>query len=112
MRFNNPIEIRVANDAIEDIERHVNEREASVVIAEVVRILDDPKMAGLSLGVLSPFQPQADLIFERLQHRLADRWAECERRGLTSSTADGFQGDERDVIIYSLRHGPGSRPDQ
>jgi superfamily I DNA and/or RNA helicase len=110
MRFNTPIEIRVVNDAIEDIERHVNDREASVVIAEVIRILDDPKMAGLSLGVISPFQPQADLIFERLQHRLADRWAECERRGLTASTADGFQGDERDIIIYSLRQSPGSRP--
>jgi very-short-patch-repair endonuclease len=110
MRFNIPIEIRVVNDATEDIERHVNDREASVVISEVLKILDDPKMAGLSLGVISPFQPQADLIFERLQHRLADRWAECERRGLTASTADGFQGDERDIIIYSLRQGPGSRP--
>jgi len=110
MRFSTPIEIRVVNDAVEDIEHRVNEREASVVVAEVVRILDDPKMQGLSIGVISPFQPQADLIFGRLQHRLLDRWAECERRGLTSSTADGFQGDERDIIIYSLRHSPGSRP--
>lgn len=109
-RFSTPIEIKLVDGAIEDIEQHVNEREASTVIAEVVRILDDPKMQGLSIGVLSPFQPQADLIFTRLQHRLLDRWAECERRGLTSSTADGFQGDERDIIIYSLRHAPGSRP--
>jgi hypothetical protein len=110
MRFSNAIEIRTLNDASEDIERHVNDREANAVVAEVVRILDDPKMAGLSLGVISPFQPQADLIFRKLQFRLLDRWNECEHRGLTSSTADGFQGDERDIIIYSLRHGPGSRP--
>jgi very-short-patch-repair endonuclease len=110
MRFSTPIEIHVVNDAVEDIEHRVNEREASVVVGEVVRILDDPKMQGLSIGVISPFQPQADLIFGRLQHRLLDRWAECERRGLTSSTADGFQGDERDIIVYSLRHSPGSRP--
>lgn len=109
-RFSAPIEIRVLQDAAEDVERHVNEREANATTAEVIRILDDPKLEGLSIGVISPFREQADLIFRKLQAELLDRWSDCEKRGLTSSTADGFQGDERDIVLYSLRHGPGSRP--
>jgi very-short-patch-repair endonuclease len=110
LRFDKPIEIRYVPGACEDIEKRINEREAEAVINEVARILDDGRLSGLSIGVISPFQPQADYIHARLQQRFASRWSECEKRGLTASTADGFQGDERDIILYSLRHGPGSRP--
>jgi len=110
LRFDRPIEIRFLPGACEDVEKRINEREAEGVLNEVARILDDRKLAGLSIGVISPFQPQADFIHARLQQRFADRWSECGKRGLTASTADGFQGDERDIILYSLRHGPGSRP--
>lgn len=109
-RFSTPIEIRLLRDATEHVERHVNEREANAATAEVIRILNDPKLDGLSIGVISPFREQADLIFRKLQTELLDRWSDCEKRGLTASTADGFQGDERDIVLYSLRHGPGSRP--
>jgi very-short-patch-repair endonuclease len=109
-RFSTPIEIRIVSGAVEDLESHINETEAAAVVAEVIRILNDPKLNGLSLGVISPFQAQADFIFMKLQLALMDRWTECEKRGLTASTADGFQGDERDIILYSLRHAPGSRP--
>lgn len=110
IRFSTPIEIRLVHGAVEDLDNHINEREASAVIAEVTRVLSDPKLDGLSVGVISPFQAQADLIFGKLQQNFMDKWTECEKRGLTASTADGFQGDERDIIIYSLRHAPGSRP--
>lgn len=110
LRFDKPIEIHYVPGACEDTERKINVREADAVVNETARVLDDPKLAGLSIGVISPFQPQADYIHARLQERFADRWSECEKRGLTASTADGFQGDERDIILYSLRHGPGSRP--
>jgi very-short-patch-repair endonuclease len=110
MRFSTPIEVRYVAGAAEDIDSSINEREAAKVVDEIARILDDPKLKGLSLGVISPFQLQADYIYARLHERFANRWDECEKRGLTSSTADGFQGDERDIILYSLRHGPGSRP--
>jgi very-short-patch-repair endonuclease len=110
LRFDRPIETRNVPGACEDVERRVNAREAEAVVNEVARILGDPKLAGLSIGVISPFQPQADYIHAMLQERFASCWSECEKRGLTASTADGFQGDERDIILYSLRHGPGSRP--
>jgi very-short-patch-repair endonuclease len=32
------------------------------------------------------------------------------RHRLVGSTADGFQGDERDIILYSFRFGPSSSP--
>lgn len=110
MRFNTPIEIRYVTGATEDTESGINEREAERIVDEIAHILDDPKLEGLSMGVISPFQPQADYIYALLHERFAGRWDECEKRGLTSSTADGFQGDERDIILYSLRHGPGSHP--
>ena len=110
LRFDKPVEVRCLPAAREDIERKINEREAESVINEVGRILDDRKLDGLTIGVISPFQPQADYIHARLQQRFASRWSECEKRGLTASTADGFQGDERDIVLYSLRHGLGSRP--
>lgn len=110
LRFDKPIEVHCLPAAREDIERKINEHEAESVIHEVGRILDDPKLAGLTIGVISPFQPQADYIHARLQLRFASRWSECEKRGLTASTADGFQGDERDIVLYSLRHSLGSRP--
>lgn len=110
LRFDRPIEIRYVPGATEDTEKRINVQEAEAVVNETARILDDHKLAGLSIGVISPFQPQADFIHARLQERFASRWSECEKRGLTASTADGFQGDERDIILYSLRHGPGSRP--
>jgi very-short-patch-repair endonuclease/DNA polymerase III delta prime subunit len=110
LRFDRPIEIRYVPGACEDTEKRINVQEAEAIVNETARILDDPKLAGLSIGVISPFQPQADYIHARLQERFASHWSECEKRGLTASTADGFQGDERDIILYSLRHGPGSRP--
>ncbi len=110
MRFKAPVEVRQVSGASEDLETQVNTVEAEAVVDEVARMLDDPKLTGLSIGVISPFRPQADYIQALIFARFADRWGDCESRGLTSSTADGFQGDERDIILYSLRHGPGSRP--
>ncbi len=107
LRFDRPIEIRYVPGASEDTEKRINVREAEAIVNETARILDDHKLDGLSIGVISPFQPQADFIHAQLQERFASRWSECEKRGLTASTADGFQGDERDIILYSLRHGPG-----
>jgi very-short-patch-repair endonuclease len=108
-RFAPAIEVRYIPGATES-EQRVNATEAAAVLDEVARLIDDPKLSGLTIGIISPFQPQADYIYQQMQQRFAPRWSECERRGLTAATADGFQGDERDIILYSLRHGPGSHP--
>ena len=63
------------------------------------QMFDDDEFTG-TIGVVSPFRAQA--------RRIGD-WAEravpreqLERRNFISDTANGFQGDERDVIVFSI----------
>ena len=50
--------------------------------------------ADVSIGIVTPFRDQADYIKSRLGDSLKDN--------VEVNTAHGFQGDEKDVIIYSL----------
>ena len=50
--------------------------------------------ADVSIGIVTPFRDQADYIKSRLRDALKDN--------VEVNTAYGFQGDEKDVIIYSL----------
>lgn len=50
--------------------------------------------ADVSIGIVTPFRDQADYIKSRLGDSL--------RENVEVNTAHGFQGDEKDVIIYSL----------
>lgn len=49
-----------------------------------------------SVGIVSPFRAQVDLLRDLLEQRLPD-WV----GRVTIDTAFGFQGDERDVMIFS-----------
>lgn len=57
-----------------------------------------------TVGIVTPFRRQADLLRDRLHQSLdkslVDRWR------LLVNTADGFQGDERDTVLLSLVAGP------
>lgn len=50
--------------------------------------------ADVSIGIVTPFRDQADYIKSRLDDSI--------KRNVEVNTAHGFQGDEKDVIIYSL----------
>lgn len=50
--------------------------------------------ADVSIGIVTPFRDQADYIKSRLDDSL--------KNNVEVNTAYGFQGDEKDVIIYSL----------
>lgn len=50
--------------------------------------------ADVSIGIVTPFRDQADYIKSRLDDSIKDN--------VEVNTAHGFQGDEKDVIIYSL----------
>jgi hypothetical protein len=71
----------------------VNEAEANAVI-ELTRKIKEGDSRSLSLGIVTPFAAQKDLLRERLDSlRMAAE--------VLVDTAYGFQGDERDVIIFS-----------
>ncbi len=70
-----------------------NEEEAAAVI-ELIQQLRKRDSRSLSLGVVTPFAAQKDNLREKLEgFRLAS--------DVLVDTASGFQGDERDVIIFS-----------
>ncbi len=73
-----------------------NRREAEhvlLVLADLVQELDGTNR---SIGVVSPFRAQVDLLIELLAAKMPQIAG-----SITIDTAHGFQGDERDVIVYS-----------
>ena len=72
--------------------------EAERAIEEVVALVGRADFQG-TVGVVSPFRAQANRIREGLSRRLSEE--AMERVELVADTAHGFQGDERDVIVFS-----------
>ena len=86
----------------------VNYAEARAVVDELVRRLGDPRYREMTFGVLSLFREQIEHI-QMLVEREVDRGL-LDRHRVICSTVDGFQGDERDVILYSWRFAKGTSP--
>lgn len=77
-----------------------NEREARALVDLLASMVDDPDYADASIGVLCLFEEQVALVNEMVTDRIdSAKWEEHE---LVVVNPDGFQGDERDVILYSL----------
>lgn len=72
--------------------------EAARVVEDVVTQLGRPDFKG-TVGVVSPFRAQANRIREGLHQSLSPEL--IDRVELVADTAHGFQGDERDVIVFS-----------
>ena len=59
------------------------------------RVLDEH----LDVGIISPYRAQVQHLRHLLKHRAA---LKPFRRAITVNTVDGFQGQERDIIVISL----------
>lgn len=103
-----PLEVRELRGPDEDRDDKVNRQEASAVVAEVRRLIQSQEAKGKTIGVISLFRPQAELIQLLLMREFKGDPELLNRHQIVSSTADGFQGDERDIVLYSFRHGPSS----
>lgn len=106
-RFDPPMEVRYVADGAEDVEAHVNPVEAKVILEELQKLISDKTTEGLTIGVISPFRPQADLISEMIYKEINPEI--IKKFAIQARTVDGFQGDERDIILYSMRSSPNSR---
>jgi very-short-patch-repair endonuclease len=76
-------------------------------ITEVVRqigLLQEVGFQG-TVGVVTPFRVQANRINDAVTAKFSGET--LDRMRFLSHTVDGFQGDERDVILFSLCAGPG-----
>ena len=82
-----------------------NSDEVKATVAEVRRIVNDGYTG--SIGVVAPFTYQADSIRRDLE-RDPKLWEKLRiDHDFQSATAHGFQGDERDLIIFSVVAAPG-----
>ena len=75
-----------------------NPTEAGFVVKELKRLVENSYTG--SIGVVSPFRAQVNHIKEQL-HRFPDLEAALATRDFLIDTVHRFQGDERDVMIFS-----------
>jgi very-short-patch-repair endonuclease len=77
-----------------------NEVEAQALVDHLLRLTSDPDYHDASIGVIALFEEQVELIQELVLEKVSEEvW---ENHDLVVVNPDGFQGDERDVILYSL----------
>ena len=88
-----------------------NKAEAEAIVAEVVRRLSSEQLSRQSIGVVSFSQVQQNLIEDLLIEALS-RQPQLEERAFHSEepifikNLENVQGDERDVILFSVGYGP------
>lgn len=105
------------NNAMDD--KKINKKEAEKVISDLILMLKNGAYKKFSFGVITPFREQAEYLqylFIRAKEKDIDLEKICKEKEddlkepVIISTIDGFQGDERDVILYSFRYAPNSDP--
>ncbi len=90
-----------------------NVAEADAIVKEILRRLADPVLSRLSIGVISFSQVQQSLIEDLLLQALArPEYAVLEpiafagKEPIFIKNLENVQGDERDVILFSVGYGP------
>lgn len=89
----------------------VNEGEAKTIVAEIRRRYEDPELKGQTIGVVTFNISQQTLIEDLLQEEYQkeaafDKWANVGGETLFIKNLENVQGDERDVILFSIAFGP------
>lgn len=89
----------------------INISEAEAVAGEIVRRFHDPDLRKQSIGVVTFNVKQQTLIENLLAKQFQmdpdlDRWANEGENALFVKNLENVQGDERDVILFSIGYGP------
>lgn len=89
----------------------VNEGEAKAIVAEIRSRYEDPARRDQTIGVVTFNISQQtlieDLLLEEFQRDDAfDKWANVGEEPLFVKNLENVQGDERDVILFSVAFGP------
>ena len=77
---------------------NVNNAEANELANRVVDLIANRGFRG-SVGIVTPFRAQANLIRSTLHRKLQP--TDVQRCDLITDTSHGFQGDERDIVFFS-----------
>ena len=88
-----------------------NKAEAEAIVKEVIRRLSDSELSKRSIGIVSFSKVQQDLIEDTLEKELA-KHHDLEAKAYEAEepifikNLENVQGDERDVILFSVGYGP------
>lgn len=91
-----------------------NRAEAEAVVEEILRRLTNPGLARYSIGVVTFSEAQQTLIEDLLDAARAENpeldphFAEDKEEPVFVKNLENVQGDERDVILFSICYGPDS----
>ncbi len=88
-----------------------NRAEAEAIINELRRRSRDPEVSGLSVGVVTFNISQQNLIDDMLSEAcrtdsVLEEWAYRSEVPVFIKNLENVQGDERDVILFSVTYGP------
>ena len=88
-----------------------NKNEAMAIVNEIERRLSDEKLRKFSIGVISFNVQQQYLIEDLLETRMEKNrqlkaWSEESGEPIFIKNLENVQGDERDVILFSVGYGP------
>ncbi len=88
-----------------------NRAEAEAIVAEICRRCHDPELSKLSVGVITFNISQQMLIDDLLNDACAadaelEKWIYEGEEPLFVKNLENVQGDERDVILFSVGYGP------
>lgn len=91
--------------------RRSNRKEAETIVDEIVKRLSSPEHAYYSIGVIAFSQVQQNLIEDLLTERLDKNKklreaAEEIYEPIFVKNLENVQGDERDIIMFSIGYGP------
>ena len=88
-----------------------NKIEARAIVTEIIRRLKDEKLSKKSIGVVTFSISQQSLILDMLQDEFRknpdlELKAHNSKESIFVKNLESVQGDERDVIIFSICYGP------
>lgn len=90
-----------------------NEEEARLVTEELVRCSKDPEKSALTYGIVTFNIQQQGLIEDKIDEECRkdadfEKWAFGREEPIFIKNLENVQGDERDVILFSVGYGPDS----
>lgn len=88
-----------------------NKAEAQAVVDEICRRLADEELRKLSIGVVTFSLPQQNLVDDLLMDAFRanpqlEQWANEMYEPILIKNLENVQGDERDVIMFTIGYGP------
>jgi very-short-patch-repair endonuclease/DNA polymerase III delta prime subunit len=102
----------VPNGIYDKGKTRTNRAEAEAVVSEIIGRLRNPNIKNESIGVVTFSQAQQSLIedlidAERAKNKVIDQWlAEESVEPIFVKNLENVQGDERDIILFSICYGP------